>query len=89
MTLFIEGLALQQIEGLRFADLITPWGAEAQHGNFLAFRTRRAGEIQAKLAGVHVHCDHRGDRLRFGFGICIDAADLDQALSRIRCVTGS
>jgi selenocysteine lyase/cysteine desulfurase len=89
MTLFIEGLALQHIEGLRFADLITPWGAKAQHGNFLTFRTPRAGEIEAKLAEVHVQCDHRGDRLRFGFGICTNAADLDQALARIRRVIGS
>ena len=89
MTLFIEGLELQHIEGLRFADLITPWGAKAQHGNFLTFKTRRAREIEAKLAEAHVHCDHRGDRLRFGFGICANAADLDRALVRIRRVIGS
>jgi selenocysteine lyase/cysteine desulfurase len=89
MGLFIEGLAPQHIEGLRFADLMTPWGAKAQHGNFLAFRTPRAGEIEAKLAAVHVHCDHRGDRLRFGFGICTNATDLNQALARIRRAIGS
>jgi selenocysteine lyase/cysteine desulfurase len=86
MTLFIEGLGLQHIEGLRLANLITPWGAEAEHGNFLTFQTRRASEIEAKLAEVYVHCDHRGDRLRFGFGISTNAADLDQALARIKCV---
>jgi selenocysteine lyase/cysteine desulfurase len=89
MTLFIEGLELQQIEGLRVANLITPWGAEAQHGNFLTFQTRRAREIEAKLAEAQVHCDHRGDRLRFGFGICTNAADVDQSLARIRRVIGS
>jgi hypothetical protein len=86
MTLFIEGLGLQHIEGLRLANLITPWGAEAEHGNFLTFQTRRASEIEAKLAEVYVHCDHRGDRLRFGFGISTNAADLDQALARIKRV---
>jgi kynureninase len=30
-----------------------------------------------------VHCDRRGDRLRFGFGICTNGADVDQALVRI------
>ena len=89
MTLFIEGLALEHIDGLRLADLITPWGAKTQHGNFLTFRTPRAGEIEAKLAKVHVHCDHRSDRLRFGFGICTNAADVDQALARIRRVVDS
>jgi len=89
MTLFIEGLELQHIEGLRFTDLITPWGATAQHGNFLTFETRRAREIEAKLAEAHVHCDYRGDRLRFGFGICTNATDLDRALARMRRVIGS
>jgi len=89
MTFFIEGLDLQHVEGLRFADLITPWGAKAQHGNFLTFQTHRAREIEAKLAEAHVHCDHRADRLRFGFGICTNAADLDRALARIRRVIGS
>ena len=89
MTLFVEGLALQHIEGLQFADLITPWGTKAQHGNFLTFRTPRAGEIEAKLAEARVHCDHRGDRLRYGFGLCTNAADLDQALARIRRAIGS
>ena len=89
MTLFIDGLELQHIEGLRLADLVTPWGAKAQHGNFLTFQTRRAREIAAKLAEAHVHCDYRGDRLRFGFGICTNAGDVDQVLARTRRVIGS
>ena len=83
MARFLEGIEAVHIEGLRFADLITPFGSNAEHGNFLTFRTPRAGEIEAKLAGVNVHCDHRGDRLRFGFGICTNGADVDQALARI------
>ena len=83
MARFLEGIEAVHIEGLRLADLITPFGSNAEHGNFLTFRTPRASEIEAKLAGVNVHCDHRGDRLRFGFGICTNRADVDQALARI------
>jgi len=83
MARFLDGIEAVHIEGLRFADLITPFGSNAEHGNFLTFRTPRASEIEAKLAGVNVHCDHRGDRLRFGFGICTNGADVDQALARI------
>jgi len=83
MARFLEGIEAVHIEGLRLADLITPFGSNAEHGNFLTFRTPRASEIEAKLAGVNVHCDHRGDRLRFGFGICTNGADVDQALARI------
>ena len=83
MARFLEGIEAVHIEGLRLADLITPFGSNAEHGNFLSFRTPRASEIAAKLAGVNVHCDHRGDRLRFGFGICTNGSDVDQALARI------
>jgi len=83
MARFLEGIEAVHIEGLRLADLITPFGSNAEHGNFLSFRTPRASEIAAKLAGVNVHCDHRGDRLRFGFGICTNGADVDRALARI------
>ena len=41
----------------------------ARRGRFLAFRTPRAGEIVAKLAAKNIITDHRGDRLRIGFGI--------------------
>ena len=36
----------------------------------------------ARLAAAGVHCDHRGDRLRFGFGLCTTAADVDRAIAR-------
>lgn len=84
MKRFLEGVDAMRIDGLRAADLITPFGGGAEHGNFLAFRTARAGEIEAALGERHVHCDHRGDRLRFGFGICTNVADVDRALARIK-----
>ncbi|MBI3676019.1 MAG: aminotransferase class V-fold PLP-dependent enzyme [Proteobacteria bacterium] len=42
---------------------------EARRGRFLAFRTQEAGEITLKLATKNIIVDHRGDRLRVGFGI--------------------
>jgi kynureninase len=84
MVRFVDGVEAMHIEGLRRSDLITPFRTGAEHGNFLAFRTPRAGDIEATLAERDVHCDHRGDRLRFGFGICTNATDVDQALARIR-----
>ncbi|MEJ1968495.1 MAG: aminotransferase class V-fold PLP-dependent enzyme [Rhizomicrobium sp.] len=42
---------------------------EASRGRFLAFRTPNAGAIVARLAAKNIIADHRGDRLRIGFGI--------------------
>ncbi|MBR1218254.1 aminotransferase class V-fold PLP-dependent enzyme [Bradyrhizobium sp. U87765 SZCCT0131] len=83
MARFLDRIAPRAIAGLGRADLITPFGGDAAHGNFLTFRTARAGEIESCLAAVGVHCDHRGDRLRFGFGLCTTADDVDRALVRI------
>ena len=44
-------------------------------GRFLAFRTPNAGAITAKLAAQNIIVDHRGDRLRIGFGIYHDEDD--------------
>ncbi|MFG3757530.1 hypothetical protein ACGE32_34855, partial [Klebsiella pneumoniae] len=77
MAHFLDALEPRAIAGLRRADLITPFGPGAAHGNFLTFRTARAGEIETRLAAVGVHCDHRGDRLRFGFGLCTAATDVE------------
>ena len=83
MKRFLDEVEAMQIEPMGVSDLVTPFGTQAEHGNFLTFRTPRAAEIEAKLANAHVHCDHRGDRLRFGFGICTNAGDVDQALARV------
>jgi len=42
---------------------------ESERGRFLTFRTDDAGAITEKLAAKNVIVDHRGDRLRVGFGI--------------------
>jgi selenocysteine lyase/cysteine desulfurase len=83
MARFLDAIEAAGIDGLARTDLVTPFGPHREHGNFLAFRTARAGKIEQLLAAAHVHTDHRGDRLRFGFGICTNAADVDRAVDRI------
>ena len=83
MARFLDAVEAMNISGLQREDLLTPFGPQAEHGNFLAFRTQRAGEIETRLAAVGVHSDHRGDRLRFGFGLCCNAGDVDRAVERL------
>jgi selenocysteine lyase/cysteine desulfurase len=47
-------------------------------GNFLTFESSRAAEIYAGLHERRVITDHRGDRLRIGFGIYHDEQDVDR-----------
>ncbi len=53
-------------------------GASERRGRFLAFRTAEAGRIEAALAARAIMIDRRGDRLRIGFGIYQDEADVDR-----------
>jgi selenocysteine lyase/cysteine desulfurase len=58
---------------------------ESRRGRFLAFRTRGAAQITARLAAANVIVDHRADRLRIGFGIYHAA---DDALRLARAIAG-
>jgi selenocysteine lyase/cysteine desulfurase len=49
-----------------------------ERGNFLTFRTEDAGDIYHALHDLGVVTDHRGDRLRIGFGIYQDEDDVDR-----------
>lgn len=49
------------------ATLVVP--NEADRGRFLCFRTPNAGAIVSRLAEQNIVADHRGDRLRIGFGL--------------------
>ncbi len=64
--------------GVHPGELVPPLPHE--RGNFLTFRTPNAGEWYAALHERRVITDHRGDRLRIGFGIYHDAADVDRLL---------
>lgn len=57
-------------------EIIPPEGFT--RGNFLSYRTERAGEIYGRLHDRGVITDYRGDRLRIGFGIYHDASDVER-----------
>jgi selenocysteine lyase/cysteine desulfurase len=83
-----EGVAVADIHdhaaqlGERFLGAADSLGAPVvdagKRGNFLTFRTDRAAEIYGQLHDRKVITDHRGDRLRIGFGVYHDEADVDR-----------
>jgi kynureninase len=83
MAHFLVRLERLGFNGLTRADLVTPFANGAAHGNFLSFRTPNAAAIEAALAAVDVHSDHRGDRMRFGFGLATTSEDVDTAVERM------
>ena len=52
--------------------------ASQERGNFLTFRTDRAGDLYSALHERNVITDYRRDGLRFGFGVYQDAGDVDR-----------
>lgn len=74
---------LEQLDGLKHAwlnrqHLIVENLAE--HGHFLTFRGPDAAavaQLSAFLKQHHIDTDYRGDRLRFGFALYHDAADIN------------
>lgn len=53
-------------------------------GRFLTFRTDGAPQIYKALSERKIIVDHRGDRLRVGFGIYQDAADVDRLVAALK-----
>lgn len=53
-------------------------GPAHQRGHFLTYRTADAERLAAQLAGRGVRVDHRGDRLRLGFGVYHSTFDVDR-----------
>jgi kynureninase len=83
MARFVARLEPLGLKGLGRRDLITPFGHGAAHGNFLSFRAPHAAAIERALAAADVYADHRGDRMRFGFGLAITIEDVDAAIERM------
>ena len=79
---FVEGLAGLALTSLHPGLLVVPLD-EANRGHFLTFRTERAGEIHRRLWDRKVITDYRGDRLRFGFGLYHDEADVERLCRRL------
>jgi len=53
-------------------------------GRFLTFRTENAARIDEELSARNIVIDHRNDRLRIGFGIYQDKADVDRLVEALR-----
>ncbi|KFC63433.1 Aminotransferase class-V [Bosea sp. LC85] len=86
MRQFLSGLDALTIPWLSPAQLITPFGPPSAHGNFLAFHTEGAGALEAALAKHGIATDHRGDVLRFGFGLALSEGDVAEALGRMKAL---
>lgn len=81
---FLERLAGRGDAAVSVSDLVAPADGVSGLGHFLTFRRADAGELAEKLAARNVVVDHRGDRLRFGFGLYHDEADVDALLTRLQ-----
>lgn len=77
--LFIAGLPAGPF---REAHLVVP--EALPRGNFLTFELDNAGDVQQRLAQRNVVTDHRGSRLRIGFGLYHIAADVTALLARLQ-----
>ena len=84
---FVDGLQALAIPGLAQETLVVPI-EEPNRGNFLTFRTPEAGALYDALLARNIITDHRGDRLRFGFGIYQDESDVAALIERLKGLRG-
>lgn len=78
---FLAGLAKLGLRKLGVAHLHPPPGTP--RGNFLVFDVDNAEDTYRRLQEANIGIDRRGRRLRFGFGVYHDAAEVDQLLDRL------
>lgn len=78
---FLDRLETAHRPDLRPAHLIPP--APFERGHFLTFRIPHAGRLHDVLAEHHIITDYRADRLRFGFALYHDQADIDRLFDRL------
>ena len=77
---FVDGLAALGLAALHPGQLVVPI-EETNRGHFLTFRTAAAGAIYHQLLERDAITDHRGDRLRFGFGLYHDEEDVARLIA--------
>lgn len=66
-----------------FASTLVPPDVARDRGNFLTFRLSGADRVHTRLRERGVLVDHRGDRLRLGFGMYHRVSDVDAIWARI------
>jgi selenocysteine lyase/cysteine desulfurase len=84
---FLDGLTRTGSSLLTPGALIAAPGGDHEHGHLLAFERPHAGAVTAALRSVGVVVDHRGTRVRIGFGVYHDADDVGALLERSASVT--
>jgi len=84
--LFLDALTKLSLPALNVSQLIP--GRGQPRGNFLTFRTPKAGELHASLKAHKVITDYREDRLRIGFGIYHDEADMAELVQKVAVALG-
>lgn len=80
---FLDLLARLDLRAIPVSSLVTPRDLEHQ-GHLLTFRIPRATALAAALRENGVEVDSRGDRLRFGFGLYHEPADLERLAERLK-----
>jgi selenocysteine lyase/cysteine desulfurase len=83
---FLDGLERLRLRSLAASHLVPP--IEVARGNFLAFDVDGAEDLHAKIAAAGITIDRRERRLRFGFGIYHDAAQVEELLARLASAIG-
>jgi selenocysteine lyase/cysteine desulfurase len=78
---FLDGLARLGRASLGARHLVPPAGAP--RGNFLAFDVDDAEALHARLVAQDVVIDRRERRLRFGFGVYHEEADVNALLDAV------
>ena len=79
--LFLDGLARHPLRELPPSSLVPPAGVP--RGNFLAFDLDDAEDRHGRILAAGVHIDRRMRRLRFGFGVYHDAAQVEALLNAL------
>ena len=78
---FLDGLEKLALRELHPGQLVLPQGAP--RGNFLVFDVEGAEDIYRRLGEHHVAIDRRARRLRFGFGVYHDEAQVARLLEAL------
>jgi Selenocysteine lyase len=78
---FLDGLARLSRESLGLRHLVPPAGAP--RGNFLAFDVDDAEAVHARIAAQDIVVDRRDRRIRFGFGVYHDEAEVERLLDAL------
>jgi selenocysteine lyase/cysteine desulfurase len=78
---FLDGLLRLGLRELAPGHLVPPAGVK--RGNFLAFDVDHAEDLHRRLAEHQILIDRRDRRLRFGFGIYHDEAEVERLLDAV------